>query len=377
MKTIREAELENKKVIVRVDYNVPIENGIIIDDSRILESFNTIKFLKGKKAKIILMSHLGKVKEKKYKEKYSLKIISKKLEELLGEKIYFINTTRGKKLENKINDLKEKEILLIENTRFEDLNGNKESSCDEELSKYWASLGDIFVLDAFGSCHRNHASTYGIGKYIPSYAGFLVEKEIDVLKIILKNNNKDLILGGAKVEDKIKVIENLIDKSNHILIGGVMAFTFLKAIGYSVGPNIVEESMLEEIKDLYNSFKDKIILPVDFKTPSGLKDINNLNDYGYDIGPKTLQLFKNILKSSELVVWNGPLGKFEDENYELGTKEILEYLNNQKLKTVIAGGDTGSAAHKYNLNFYYISTGGGATLEYLSGKVFKTLENIK
>lgn len=377
MKTIKEVDLENKIVIVRVDYNVPIENVTIKDDNRIKESLDTIKYLLKRNCKIVLMSHLGKVKTEEDKQKNSLEIVSKKLSELLGININFSKNTRGKELEELIKNTNYGEILLMENTRFEDIPNNLESNCDEELSKYWASLGEIFVLDAFGSCHRNHASTYGIGKYLPSYIGFLIQKELNVLKEIIDNKDKVIILGGAKVEDKLPVVKSLINSSSKILIGGVMAFTFLKASGKATGPNFVDENKLEEIKEIYLNNKNKIFLPVDFNTDSGIKTIDELTDYAYDIGSETIQLFKNELKNSNLVIWNGTLGKFEEEKYGTGTKEILEYLNNNKIKTVIAGGDTGNAVHKYNLNFYYVSTGGGATLEYLSGNKFQTLENIK
>ena len=376
MKILEDINVDNKKVIVRVDYNVPIKNKVIEDDNRIKESVKTIEYLINHNAKIILMSHMGKVKEESDKEKYSLKIVADRLSKLLNKEVMFSKNTTGKELEEKINSMKERDVLLIENTRFEDINENKESSCDEELSKYWASLAEVFVMDAFGSCHRAHASTYGISKYLPSCIGFLVEKELSVLNEVLVNKDKDIILGGAKV-DKLEVVRNLVDKSNHILIGGVMSFTFLKMLGYNVGPNFVDEEKLEEVKELYEKYKDKIILPLDFITPTGIKEINNLNDSGYDIGPKTIEKFKEVINGSSLVVCAGPLGKFEEENYENGTKEILKYLSENNIKTIIAGGDTGNAAHKWNYNFYYISTGGGATLEYLSGKEFKSLENMK
>lgn len=377
MKTIKEVNLENKTVIVRVDYNVPIENSIIKDDNRIKESLDTIKYLLKRNCKIILMSHLGKVKIEEDKQKNSLEIVSKRLGELLGVNISFSKNTRGEELEKLIKNTNYGEILLMENTRFEDIPDNLESNCDEELSKYWASLGEIFVLDAFGSCHRNHASTYGIGKYLSSYIGFLVQKELNVLKEVMDNKDKVIILGGAKVEDKLPVIKSLINDSSKLLIGGVMAFTFLKSLGKETGPNFIDEEKLEEIKEIYLNNKNKIILPIDFNTDSGIKTIDELTEYAYDIGPETIKLFKNELENSDLVVWNGTLGKFEDEKYETGTKEILKYLNENKIKTVIAGGDTGNAVHKYNLNFYYVSTGGGATLEYLSGNEFQTLENIE
>ena len=377
MKTIKEADLKGKTVIVRVDYNVPIKNGIIEDENRIKESLDTIKYLLENNCKIILMSHLAKVKTIEDKDNNSLDVVSKKLGELLNMDIHFSRSTRGEELESKINLLNFGEILLMENTRFEDIPNELESKCDDELSKYWASLGEIFILDAFGSCHRNHASTYGIGKYLPTYIGFLVEKELNILKEVMESQDKIVILGGAKVEDKLTVVQNLINSSSKMLIGGVMAFTFLKASGVEVGPNFVDLEKLDEIRELYNRYKEKIILPLDFLTNSGVKNINELDELAYDVGPLTIEIFKKELTLGNLVVWNGTLGKFEEATFEAGTKEILEYLNESNKKVVIAGGDTGNAAHKYNLDFYYVSTGGGATLEYLSGNKFKTLENAE
>ena len=377
MKKIREINLKNKKVIVRVDFNVPIESGIIEDDNRIRQSLKTINYLIENNAKIILLSHLGKVKTKEDKIVNSLKIVYERLKQLANTNVYFSNETRGLTLEEKINSLKEKEILLVENTRFEDLKGNLESGCDEELSKYWASLGDIFVLDAFGSAHRNHASTYGIGKYLPSFIGFLIEEELNVLEEVLNNKDKTVILGGAKVEDKIGVIKKLVNNTNKIIIGGRMCFTFLKALGYDVKNNFVDEEKLEEIKLILKSYKDKIILPIDFISNKKVVELGDINEECFDIGPKTIDLIKKELLNSSIVLWNGPLGKFEEEIYEKGTKSILNFLNEKNIKTIIAGGDTGNAAHKYNLDFYYISTGGGASLEYLSGTHFKTLDNMK
>lgn len=376
MRKLIEADVLHKKVIVRVDFNVPIENNEILDDNRIKESLKTINYLIDNNAKIILLSHLGKIKEESDKEKNSLRIVYERLKTLLNTNVYFADNS-GEETERIINNLNDKDVVLLENTRYKDIPDKKESSSDENLSAYWASLGDIFVLDAFASSHRAHASTYGIGKYLPSYIGFLVEKELNILNEILSDNNKDIILGGAKVEDKLPVVKNLLTSSNHILIGGVMSFTFLKAIGYNVGPNFVDEESINEIRELYQNNKNRIFLPLDFVTENGIEEIDNLKSNAFDIGPKTTELFKNIIKNSSLIVWNGTLGKYEDPLYEKGTKSILTYLNENNIKSVIAGGDTGSAAHKYNLDFYYISTGGGATLEYLSGVEFKTLENMK
>ena len=265
----------------------------------------------------------------------------------------------------------------MENTRFEDVPKTLESSCDEALSKYWASLADIFVLDAFGTAHRCHASTYGISKYIPSYCGFLVEKETKMLDEAI-SKNKTLIMGGAKVDDKIGVIDNLIKTTDSLLIGGAMCFTFLKAKGINVGSSLVSEDKLEYASKVLKKYEDKIVLPVDVVTQNGVKDIDKLDnsDIGYDIGPKTIKLFEEVLAKSKLVLWNGPLGKYEEKDYEDGTKELLKYLEKNDIKTILAGGDIVSASKYFNTNLYYISTGGGSTLEYLEGKRFKTLERL-
>ena len=271
----------------------------------------------------------------------------------------------------------DKEILLVENTRFEDVPSTLESSCDEKLSKYWAKLGDIFVLDAFGTAHRCHASTYGISKYIPSYAGFLVNDEVKMMDKAIKQE-KTLILGGAKVDDKIGVINNLLPTSKKVLIGGAMCFTFLKAKGLNVGKSIVSEDNIDYCKKLLDNNPDKIYLPVDVVTQNGVKDIEKMNDddIGYDIGPKTIKLFNELASGSKLVLWNGPLGMFEEKEYENGTKKVMKYLSEQKFPTILAGGDVVAASKYFDINVYYVSTGGGSTLEYLEGKRFKTLERL-
>ena len=367
---------KDKKVIVRVDYNVPIKNGIIEDNNRIVSSLKTINYLIDSGAKIILMSHLGKIKNEEDKINNSLYIVSLELSKLLGIEVKFCKYTRGNELENLVNSLKPGEVILMENTRYEDYPKTLESSCDKELSSYWASLADEYVMDAFGSIHRNHASTYGIASILGGVTGFLVDEELDYLKEVINNKDKIIILGGAKVSDKLGVIENLVNNSKKILLGGGMCFTFLKALGKNIGNSIVDEEKINYCKELLDKYKDKIILPIDVVTENGNKNIDNINDtdIGFDIGNNTISLYKSLINKEDLVVWNGPMGKFEDERYEKGTKELLEYLSKNNIKTVICGGDTGSASKKYGLSFYYISTGGGASLEYLEGKKFETLE---
>ena len=378
MKSIEGTDVKGKKVIVRVDYNVPFKDGKILDDNRIVASLKTINYLIENKAKIILLSHLGRVESEEDMKKNSLEEVSKHLSTLVNTPVYFSNLTRGELLEEMINNLQESEILLIENTRFEDYPAKLESSCDEKLSKYWASLGDMFVLDAFGTAHRCHASTYGISKYLPSYAGFLVDEETKVLDEAM-SKEKTLLLGGAKVDDKIGLIDNLITKSDFVLIGGAMCFTFLKANGYDVGSSLVSEDKLDYAKEVLKKYSDKIVLPVDVMTQNGVKDIDKIgkDDIGYDLGPKTIKLFEEKLGKSKMVLWNGPLGKYEEKAYENATRDIMKFLEKQKFNTILAGGDVTGAAKYFGVKLYYVSTGGGSTLEYLEGKRFKTLERLK
>lgn len=367
---------KNKKVIVRVDYNVPIKNGIIEDNNRIVCSLKTINYLIQSNAKIILMSHLGKIKSEEDKINNSLEVVSTELSKLLGIEVKFSKHTRGIELENMVNSLNSGEVMLIENTRYEDYPETLESSCDNELSSYWAHLADEYVFDAFGSIHRNHASTYGIASILGGVTGFLVDEELSHLKEVINNKNKIIILGGAKVSDKLGVIENLVNNSKKILLGGGMCFTFLESLGKNVGSSIVDQERINYCKDLLDKYKGKIILPIDIITQNGNKNIDNINDddIGFDIGNNTINLYKSLISNDDLVVWNGPMGKFEEHDYEKGTKELLEHLNKNNIKTIICGGDTGSASKKYGLTFYYISTGGGASLEYLEGKSFDILE---
>lgn len=377
MQSIKGIDVTGKRVIVRVDYNVPITDGKIDDDTKILASLKTINYLLDKKAKIILLSHLGRIKSQADKESHSLEIVAKHLSTLVSCGIYFIPFTRGEIVNKTIENMNNGEIVILENTRFEDYPKSLESSCDEALSKYWASLGDIFVLDAFGSAHRCHASTYGISKYLPSYSGFLVDNEVSMLDKAI-HQRKTLILGGAKVDDKIGVIDNLINTSDNILLGGAICFTFLKASGVNVGESIVSDDKIRYAKSLLDTHGNKIILPIDVVTNDGVKDVTNIGNsgIGYDIGPKTINKYKELLINSKLILWNGPLGMFEDPKYEDGTKKVMQFIYNQSIPTILAGGDIISASHKFKYNFTYLSTGGGATLEYLEGKRFKTLERL-
>lgn len=375
MKYIDEVNIENKTVILRSDLNVPIKNNKITDEYRIIKSLDTINYLLEKNCKIILLSHLGKIKTEEDKNKNSLKIVYEKLKELINTKIYFSEELTGEKLKEKVNNLQNKEILLLENTRFMDLENKKESNCDMNLSKYWASLGDIFVMDAFGAAHRSHASTYGIGKYSPTYYGLLVKKEISSLDEALHDKEKIVILGGAKIEDKLNLIDKLINKSSKLLIGGKMCVTFLYLNGNKVDKSQVNLDVTDSLNKTYKENVNKIILPIDIKNEKNENILleNLENNKVLDIGTNTIEKFKENINKNSFVVWNGPLGLVEEKEFETGTLEILKYLSENNIKTIIAGGDTAAIANKYNLDFYHISTGGGATLEYLEGKTLPAL----
>ena len=388
-KTVKDLNIDNKKVIIRCDFNVPLKDGKITDDTRIVKSLPTIKYCLEHNAKIILMSHLGRVKTKEDTTKNDLSVVATRLSELLDKDVTFTNSTRGEELEQAISNMKDRDIVLMQNTRYEDLDGKKESGCDIELAKYWASLGDIFINDAFGTLHRAHASNVGISTYLPSCVGLLVEKELNALSYLFNPDRPFMIiLGGAKVSDKIGLIENLLPKCDKILIGGGMAFTFLKAEGYNIGNSLLEEESLEFCRKILKENEDKIILPVDvvcndkYEDALGIvKDITELtdNDMGLDIGPNTVNIFKNNLASAKTVMWNGPLGVYEFKNYVKGTDDVLTYLTEINAKTVLGGGDIVAVASSCNVTdkLYHISTGGGATLEYLGGKELPGLKNIK
>ncbi|MCL8211026.1 Phosphoglycerate kinase [Spiroplasma sp. JKS002671] len=391
-KTLKDINFENKKVILRLDFNVPIENNKITDNTRIKAALETIKYLQNHNAKIIMLSHLGRIKTEADKKTRSLSLVAKKLQELINHRVIFINETRGKNLETAVNNLKAKDLLLIENTRFEDLNGKKESKNDPELGKYWASLGEVFVNDAFGTAHRAHASNVGIATYIKdSCIGFLIEKELTMLNKVVINPERPFvaILGGAKVSDKIDVIKQLLTKADSVLIGGGMAYTFMKALGYKIGKSLVENDKVDLAKELINLGKDKLVLPVDYIAAPEFKDIKGTNTtdqniadnlMGLDIGTKTEKLFQDKLKSAKTIVWNGPMGVFEMNNFAHGTKAICEAIANLKSAfSLIGGGDSAAAVTKfhYEKKVSFISTGGGASLEYLEGKDLPGITAIK
>jgi phosphoglycerate kinase len=382
-KTLEDLNVSGKKVLVRVDFNVPIIDGEISDDNRIVQALPTINYLLEEGAKVILFSHLGRVKTEADLAKNSLEVVAKRLEELLEKKVNFVPYTRGPELEAAINEMKDSEVVMFQNTRYEDLDGNKESKNNPELGAYWASLGDLFVNDAFGTAHRAHASNVGIASCLESAAGYLMEKELKYIGDTVSNPQRPFvaILGGAKVSDKIGVIENLLVKADKILVGGGMAYTFMKALGHNIGTSICEEDKLELAKTILDKANGKIVLPIDVVVTKEFaetaesrvttyKDLKD-DEMGLDIGPKTIKLFAKELKGAKTVVWNGPMGVFEFEKFAVGTKAICETLANLKnARTIIGGGDSAAAAIQmgYSDKFTHISTGGGASLEFLEGK---------
>jgi phosphoglycerate kinase len=382
-KTLEDLHVHGKKVLVRVDFNVPIKDGQITDDNRIVQALPTIQYLLDEHAKVILFSHLGRIKTEEDLAKNSLRVVADRLQELLNKPVKFIPQTRGEALELAINAMQDGDIVMFENTRFEDLDGKKESKNDPELGAYWASLGDVFVNDAFGTAHRAHASNVGIASLKEAAAGYLMEKELHYIGETVEHPERPFIaiLGGAKVSDKIGVIENLLKKADKVLIGGGMAYTFMKSLGYNIGTSIVEEDKLDLAKSLLEKANGKLILPLDLVVTEEFaadaksrvttyKDIKD-NEMGLDIGPKTIKLFKKELKGAKTVIWNGPLGVFEFEAFAKGTKAICEILAGLKnARTIIGGGDSAAAAIQMGFadDFTHISTGGGASLEFLEGK---------
>ena len=383
-KTILDLNVEGKKVLIRVDFNVPMHDGVITDENRIVQALPTIKYVIENGGKAIVFSHLGRIKEASDLEKNSLKPVACRLQELLGHEVVFVPETRGKALEDAINNMKTGDVVMFENTRFEDLDGKKESKNDPELGKYWASLGDVFINDAFGTAHRSHASNVGIASNIKeTAAGFLLEKEIKFIGGAVDNPVRPFVavLGGAKVSDKIDVVENLIVKADKILIGGGMMFTFLKAQGYNVGASKCELDKVELAKELLEKANGKIVLPVDtlaaksFSNDASFRsckvDEIAADEMGLDIGAETVELFDSILKTAKTVVWNGPMGVFEMPNFAKGTIGVCESIAHlTDATTIVGGGDSAAAAIQfgYASKFSHISTGGGASLEYLEGK---------
>ena len=384
--TVKDVDLKGKKVLVRVDFNVPVKDGVITNDNRITAALPTIKYILEQGGRAILFSHLGRVKEEADKEGKSLAPVAADLAAKLGQDVKFIpGVTRGAELEAAVNALEDGQVLLVENTRFEDVDGKKESKNDPELGKYWASLGDgIFVNDAFGTAHRAHASNVGISANVDkAVAGFLLENEIGYIKEAVETPERPFvaILGGSKVSDKIGVIENLLAKADKVLIGGGMTYTFYKAQGIEIGNSLVEEDKLDVAKALLEKSNGKLILPVDSKEANAFADYTEVKDtegeavdpgfLGLDIGPKSIAEFDKALTGAKTVVWNGPMGVFENPDFQAGTIGVMDAIVKQPgVKSIIGGGDSAAAA--INLGradkFSWISTGGGASMELLEGK---------
>lgn len=385
-KTLSDLTFDHKKVLVRCDFNVPITNNEITDDNRIKQAISTIDYLLEHNAKIVLCSHLGKIKSEEDKKTKSLKIVATRLSELLNRNVIFIPETKGLKLETAINSMNDKDIILFENTRFEE----GETKNDPELAKYWASLVDLYVSDAFGSVHRAHASTAGVPKYIDSAVGLLIEKELNFIGKALDNPKRPLvaILGGAKVSDKINVIDNLLKIADKVIIGGGMSYTFLKAMGYEIGNSLVEDDKLTLAKSYLDKAQGKLILPLDsvcaseFSNDATIKvcSITEMDKdmMGLDIGPKTIDLYEKELEGAKTVIWNGPMGVFEMSNFSGGTIAICRTLANLEATTIIGGGDSAAAAISLGFadKFSHISTGGGASLEFMEGKKLPGIEAI-
>lgn len=389
-KSIRDVDVKGKKVIVRCDFNVPMKNGEITDDRRIVSALDTVNHLLDGGAKVILMSHLGRP-DKKYDPSFTMKPVAKRLSELLGREVKLAEdeTVVGDNAKKLTAEMKEGEVVLLENVRF--VKG--ETKNDLEFAKELSTLADFYVNDAFGTAHRAHSSTAGIADFLPSAMGFLIEKEVSVMGKALENPDRPFvaILGGAKVSDKISVIENLLDKVDSLIIGGAMAFTFEKASGKNVGSSKVEEDKVEVAKELLEKAKAKkvnLVLPLDYhvttefseETPSFVTEDDNIADgyMGLDIGDKTVKEFKKVLSTAKTVVWNGPMGVFEMDKYAAGTKAVAEILSKLDAVTIVGGGDSAAAVEKlgYADSITHISTGGGASLEFLEGKVLPGIDAI-
>ena len=386
-KTVRDIDVKGKKVLVRCDFNVPQdENGNITDNRRIVSALDTIKYLLDNNTKIILCSHLGRPKGE-FKPEFSLKPIAAELARLLGKEVKLAKDVIGEDAQNLVNNMAEGEIVLLENVRFH----REETDNDPEFSKKLASFAEVFVNDAFGTAHRAHASTAGVADYLPAVSGFLIEKELNFMGDALNNPQRPFmaILGGKKVSDKIGVIEALLEKVDTLMIGGAMAYTFFKAMGYGVGESICELDKLDLAKELMEKAKQKgvkFMLPVDTKvgkefdpnTESKVVKYTEIPDEweGYDIGDETIKMYIEELSKAKTVVWNGPVGLFEFDQFAVGTNNLAKALGDLDAVTIIGGGDSAAAIEKLGISdkFSHISTGGGASLEFLEGKKLPGIE---
>lgn len=391
-KTLQNMNVKNKTVIVRVDYNIPIKNGVILDDNKIKETLETLEYLIHENCKIVLLSHLGKVKTEEDKLKYSLEPVAKRLKELIGTEVYFTKDYMSPDLKERVKKLNPKEILMLENTRFADVPNRLESSCDAQLALFWANLGEVFVNDAFGASHRAHASNYGIAKYIPSCIGFLMQKELFSLNKLVINPEHPfvVVMGGAKMDDKIALMENLLKKCDYLLCAGGIANTCLKALDFGIGQSIasMDYKIIEKLKKLMLENKEKFVLPLDAIVGSTYdesyvkyKRIDQIddNDLILDVGIKTLEKYQKIIKDAKTVFLNGTLGLYENPKFANGTKEFFDMLSKTNAVVVVGGGDSASAVKNlgYKTKFTYISSGGGATLDYLGKETLVALDTIK
>lgn len=383
MKYIKDIDIKDKKIVLRLDLNVPIKNGVILDDTKIVKSLETIKYLLDNNCHILMMSHLGKIKTEDDLKGNSLKNVCERLSELLNKKIVFIENPVDSKIPY---ILTENQLVLLENTRYMDYPDKKESNCDLELAKFWSSAGEVFVNDAFGTSHRKHASNYGISKYLDSCYGLLFYKELEGLKPVIGDNVNHpftVIMGGAKVDDKINLIKSLLKKCDYLLVGGGIANTFLKAKGYNIGTSLLNEEVITNVKNMINNYADKIILPDDVTVlrnekviTCNIQDVKD-NDTIYDIGDKTIKKYQSLIDESTTIFINGTMGLYEDERFELGTKKVLTALAESKATTIAGGGDAVSSINKFNLadGFDFLSTGGGATLEYITDEKINCFED--
>ena len=392
MKNIQDIDINGKTIVLRCDFNVPLKDGQVDDDTKLIKSLKTINYIINNNAKVILLSHLGRIKTEEDKKYNSLKNVCDYLSRLLNKNIVFYDKTRDESLKQSIDRLPNGSIVMLENTRFEDVPNKLESKNDEELARYWSSLGDIFCLDAFGSAHRAHASTAGIGKFIPSCIGFLVQEELENLSYLAKGPKRPftILMGGAKVDDKLKLIEALLPKCDYFLATGGIANSFLKALGFNVGSSLATESdeIINKLRNIMLNNKNKIILPLDAIVASTYdenylkhKSIGYINDNDiiYDIGSQTITKYKMAIDRSKTVFVNGTCGKYEDSRFANGTIQCFTNLSLSNADIYVGGGDSVAAAKKlgFEAKFKYLSSGGGATLDYLGDGKLDAIEYLK
>ena len=384
MKSITDFDVTGKKVLLRCDLNVTIKNGTILNDDKIVASLETINYLVGKNAKVIIVSHLGKVKTEEDKKSNSLKLVFDRLENLINTKIMFSEFTSGVALTDMVNQMENGEVVLVENTRFEDLDGKKESGCDDGYSKYLASLADIMIDDAFGMSHRRHASNYGVKKYLDWGIGFLVQKELEGLEPLMNPESPfTVLMGGAKVSDKTLLIDNILKRCDYLLVGGGIANTFLK-VDNKIGKSLYSEDSVDYVKNILNTYSNKVIMPVDVIVENNgsvnTKLVSEIldDDIIYDIGPRTTAIYKEYINNAKTTFINGTVGLYEEEPFSIGTKEMLKSASLSKAKVILGGGDALASADKLGIDgFYHKSTGGGATLDYIGTGKLASMESVE